>query len=130
MSEKQPLILVVEDDFTLAAAIQARLTYLGLGFRYVVGGQSGLEYLQNSGEKPDAIWLDFYLNDMDGMTFMKRLDKIEAAKGIPVIVVSNSSNPTHMVEMKKYGAKEYFIKSDSSLEEMSDKLLEYVKKPE
>lgn len=127
MSAKQPLVLVVEDDSTLAAAIQARLTFLGLGFRYVVGGQSGLEYLQNSGEKPDAIWLDFFLSDMDGLTFMKRLQNIENAKDIPVIVVSNSSNPEHMQEMKNYGAKEYFIKSDSSLEEMSDKLIEYLK---
>lgn len=85
--ERPPLLLVVDDDELLRAAL---VTELGLhGFRLVerTCGQTALDYLRD-GERPDLILLDLVMPHMDGWEFRIAQLHDAALAQIPVVALS------------------------------------------
>ena len=68
-------------------------------------------------EKFDLILLDILMPKMNGLDVLKELK----SKGdeTPVVILSNSSKEETIKEAKMIGAKEYFVKSNISLSEVT-----------
>jgi CheY-like chemotaxis protein len=131
MSKEEPTVMVVEDENLLLKAIIKKLGVLRIDTLSCTSGQQALNYLNDlGGDVPDAIWLDYYLKDMDGITFMNELKQNPKWAGIPVVVVSNSASPEKMHSMLALGVKKYLLKADYRLDEIIEIIKEFIKTKE
>lgn len=119
-------IMVIEDEALLLSAIQKKLMLEGHDVIGFDSGQKAIDYLSDNNKFPDAIWLDYYLKDIDGLQFMHQLQQLASAEEVPVIVVSNSASDEKVHNMLALGAKEYFLKAQYRLDEIIKVLDELV----
>lgn len=71
---------------------------------------------------PDLILLDLIMPHMDGLTFLKELRKDKWGKSVPVMILSNLSNPETEKEAAQYAIKDYIIKTDFCLTDILKKI--------
>lgn len=126
MKNKRLTIMVVEDEPMLLQAIGKKLQLEDINGVLCQSGEQALSQLKNFTHPPDAIWLDYYLNDMDGMTFMTKLQSQIKTLNIPVIVISNSASPDKIKGMITLGAKKYLLKAEHRLDEIIKTIKEFV----
>lgn len=127
MESDKPTIMVVEDEVLLLEAISKKLQLNNIN---VVGASSceqAIDYLKNLSKKPDAIWLDYYLGDLNGIDFMQELRKRKEWMEIPVLVVSNSASPDKVQKMLDLGVKKYMIKAEHRLDELVEEIKSFMK---
>ena len=127
MPKDNPTIMVVEDETLLLHAISQKLKLSGMGVLSCASGQQAVDYLATLGALPDAIWLDYYLKDMNGLAFMQELKKNEKWANIPVLVVSNSASPDKVHNMLALGAKKYILKAEYRLDEIIAMIRDFIK---
>ena len=126
MSKQNPTIMVVEDENLLLQAITKKLKLSGMDVLSCASGKQALDYLQNLDELPDAVWLDYYLKDMNGLAFMQELKQNEHWSQIPVLVVSNSASPDKVNNMLALGAKKYILKAEYRLDEIIGMIRDFI----
>lgn len=126
MDEKKYAIMVVEDEELLLMAIGKKLTLNGFDVVSCKNGTQALDYLKSMDRKPDAIWLDYYIKDMDGIMFMNEMKKLPLAEFIPVMVVSNSASDEKIHNMLALGVKKYLIKAQYRLDDLIVALREII----
>lgn len=122
----KPSILVVEDEELLLKAITHKLTLSGFEPVSCVAGSQAIHYLEEFPELPHAIWLDYYLKDMNGLEFMKKVRENPKWKHIPIMVVSNSADPTNLHNMMALGVSRYLLKAEHRLEDIISAIREFV----
>ena len=110
--------MVVEDEQLLLKAIERKLRLNNLNVIACASGTEALERLDKTPRQPDAIWLDYYLGDINGIEFMQKLHQNPKLADIPVLVVSNSANPDKVAKMMALGAKGYLLKADYRLDRL------------
>ncbi len=81
------LILVVDDEFSVAEVLQSVLADAGHEVVTAVNGQQGLELLGK--RRPDLILLDFMMPIMDGPAMLKAIKENPAYRNIPAVVMSS-----------------------------------------
>ena len=118
MSKSNTVVMVVEDEALLLDAATRKLEHVGIKVLPCVSGEVALNYIETLKEVPDAIWLDYYLKDMNGLAFMQAIKANPAWASIPVIVVSNSANPQKVHDMLALGVDKYILKAQYRLDEI------------
>ena len=126
MEPIKKIILVLEDEDLLLQAISKKLKLSGYGVVSCTQGKQALDYLASIEKKPDAIWLDYYLGDMNGLEFMKFVKDNPLWKDIPVMIVSNSAGEEKVHNMLALGAKKYILKANERLEDIIKELNELI----
>ena len=126
MSKANPIIMVVEDENLLLQAITKKLQLSEIDVLSCSSGQQAIDYLGNVDELPDAIWLDYYLKDMNGLAFMQEIKHNPVWEHIPVLVVSNSASPDKVSNMLGLGAKRYILKAEYRLDEIITMIREFI----
>jgi DNA-binding response OmpR family regulator len=126
MSKESPTIMVVEDETLLLQAITKKLKLSGMDVLSCASGQQAVDYLGSLDELPDAVWLDYYLKDMNGLAFMQELKQNATWNNIPVIVVSNSASPDKVHNMLALGAKKYILKAEYRLDEIIGMIRDFI----
>jgi CheY-like chemotaxis protein len=111
-------VMVVEDEVLLLEAVTKKLKLEGMEVVSCISAEQALDILNNSERVPDAIWLDFYLKNMNGLAFMQKLKENSRFASIPVIVVSNSASPEKVQTMLTLGVKKYVLKAGNRLDEL------------
>jgi DNA-binding response OmpR family regulator len=107
-------ILIVEDEKPLSRALQLKLTSSGFSVKAAYDGEEALSIL--SGEQFDLIVLDLILPKLTGFEVLEELKKKKSTT--PVIVASNLSQGEDQERAKTLGARDYFVKSDTSLSQV------------
>lgn len=118
MESKKSTVMVVEDEHLLLKAIVRKLKLNNLNVIACESGTQAIENLNKIPKPPDAIWLDYYLGDTNGIEFMQKLRQNGKWTDIPVLVVSNSANPDKVSAMMALGAKGYLLKADYRLDKL------------
>lgn len=126
MSKTNPTVMVVEDENLLLQAITKKLKLSGIDVLSCASGQQAIDYLANLDELPDAVWLDYYLKDMNGLAFMQELKAKPEWENIPVLVVSNSASPDKVSNMLGLGAKKYILKAEYRLDEIIAMIRDFI----
>lgn len=126
MSQANPTIMVVEDENLLLQAITKKLKLSGMDVLSCASGQQAIDYLGSLDEMPDAVWLDYYLKDMNGLAFMQELKANPKWEDIPVLVVSNSASPDKVSNMLGLGAKKYILKAEYRLDEIIAMIRDFI----
>lgn len=121
-----PTIMVVEDEVLLLQAITKKIKLSNMDVLSCASGQQAIDYLNSLDELPDAIWLDYYLKDMNGLAFMQQLKMNPKWANIPVMVVSNSASPEKVHTMLGLGAKKYILKAEYRLDEIIEMIEDFI----
>lgn len=119
--------MVVEDEELLLQALTKKFKLAGLDVLSCSSGQQAVDYLNNLDNLPDAISLDYYLKDMNGLAFMQQVRDNPKWANIPVIVLSNSASPEKVTNMLALGAKKYLLKAEYRLDEIIVIIRELIK---
>lgn len=107
VQEKPFKIFVVEDDDWYNRLL---MHTLGLNPDYEVKNFfNGSDLLDNLHEEPDVITLDYRLPDMTGLDILKKIK--DAYPDIQVIMISEQGDIDTVVDLLKYGAYDYIVKS-------------------
>jgi DNA-binding response OmpR family regulator len=111
-------ILIAEDEKPMANALSLKLKSIGFETEVVHNGEDAVTNI-NSGQF-DLIILDLVMPKKDGFFVLTELKKMN--KNIPVIVASNLGQEEDKKRAVELGAKEYFIKSDTTLAVIIEKI--------
>lgn len=124
MAKKKKTILIVEDDKYLTKAYSIKIKNAGFNAILADNGAVGLEIAKK--KKPDLIVLDLLLPRVDGFEFLKKIKSDKALKDIPVLTISVLGQKVDQEKALSLGAEAYFIKTEYKLEEIIDKIKEYL----
>lgn len=117
-------ILIVEDDKALSKALSLKLGKAGFEVQTAFDGAEAIAALSTF--LPDIILLDLVMPVKDGFSVLEDLQGMPQYKQIPVIITSNLSQVEDLERGMQLGAKDYLIKSDTSLVGMVEKVNLYL----
>jgi DNA-binding response OmpR family regulator len=103
------LILLVEDDRIITAALSRTLTDAGHVVRTVAQGGLALKIITE--EKPDLVILDLGLPDIDGAVALRM---IRAVSAVPIIIATAQRSEVGIIRLLNDGADDYVTKPFSS----------------
>ncbi len=111
-------ILIAEDEKPMANALSLKLQSVGFEAKIVYDGEAAIAALNES--KYDLLILDLVMPKKDGFFVLEELKKLKI--NIPVIIASNLSQEEDIKRAKDLGAQDYFIKSDTTLLQIVEKV--------
>ncbi|MEX0616345.1 MAG: response regulator [Candidatus Woykebacteria bacterium] len=119
-------VLLVEDDSLMVKMYNMKFTHDGFQVETALDGEEGLQKVKDT--KPDVIVLDIMLPKMSGTEVLEKIKGDSETKDIPVIVLTNLNvSEEDVKKCKSLGAKEIFMKTDVTPQEIVDKIREYSK---
>lgn len=115
--QRQPVILVVEDESAQREVIRYNLE--AEGFRVVIAedGEEGLLVARE--EQPDLILLDWMLPKVSGIEVCRQLKMRDDTRAIPIVMLSARTEDQDKVRGLETGADDYVIKPYSVIELMA-----------
>lgn len=109
-------VLFVEDDHTLIGILSDKFKSEGFQVLQALDGASGLKIAFS--EKPDLILLDIVMMGMGGVAMLKKLREDAWGKNVPVIILTNLTNPYLKDDAEKAGISYFLIKTDTPISEV------------
>lgn len=110
-------LLIADDDHFITKIFNEKFKSSGYQVSVANDGEAAIKVLQKN--KPDAILLDLILPDMNGVEVLKFIRSDENLADLPVIVISNSSYFSGMVQAAwNAGATHFINKEDCNLKEL------------
>lgn len=104
-------ILIVDDSAVMRKIVERALRQAGLNLGEVLEAGNGAEALVEVQKGSlDIILSDINMPVMDGLEFLKNLPALEAAKGVPVIMITTEGSEARVVEAISAGARGYLRK--------------------
>ncbi len=119
-------ILIVEDDEFLRSLAAKRLEKEGYKIDVAIDGETA--YPKAVEAKPKLILLDLLLPGIDGFAVLEKLRADDNFKNIPVVVFSNLGQKEDIEKAKQLGANDFLIKANFTLDDVTAKVGEYLKK--
>jgi len=104
----QPRILIVDDEPFNIDYLTQELEESGCAVLSAANGLEALEAVRS--QAPDLVLLDIMMPVMDGFEVLARLKADPAARDIPVVVISASSDMRSVVKGISLGAEDYLPK--------------------
>lgn len=117
-------ILIVEDEQNLLKLLE--LTFKSNGYKVIKAINGAEAYSSAVKELPNLILLDILLPGESGLEVLKRLKEEEKTKDIPVVMLTNFSEPGMIDQAKRLGAKDYLIKSNNDPSTVLEKIQKYL----
>lgn len=122
--DQEKKVLLVEDDKFLSSLLRSRLEREGIRVLYAENGEAALEILRN--ERPDLILLDIILPKKSGFEVLEEIKQNPLLQNSPVIIISCLGQESDISRGKELGAIEYFVKAQTSIDELVRKIKEFV----
>jgi len=85
-TEKEPLILVVDDDGGTRLLAEAALRKAGYGVVNAVDGEDGVDAFRRF--RPDLILMDAVMPGMDGFTAVRRIRGMSGGEHVPIVMMT------------------------------------------
>jgi two-component system chemotaxis response regulator CheY len=103
--------LIVDDSSVMRKIVERSLRQAGIDLEKVVEAANGAEALAALRENPfDLILCDINMPVMDGLEFVRQAATLEAAKGVPIVMITTEGSETHVVQALTAGARGYIRK--------------------
>lgn len=125
--KKKKKILLIEDDSDLSEMYKMRFLANNFEVKTAPDGQKGLEELKAF--VPDLALLDIVMPKKDGFDLLEEIQNgdSEKLKKVPIIILSNLASPIDVMEGKRLGAKDWWIKSFNTPTQITQKVVEFFK---
>lgn len=117
-------VLVVEDEEFLVRALKDNLTSEGYGVSVAMDGEAAFDELRK--KKPNLVLLDLLLPKKNGFDVLKDMKANPEWQLIPVVILSNLGEDAEIKRALDLGADDYFVKSQHPIQEVIDKVKEYL----
>lgn len=101
-----PAILIIEDEYALAAALSTVVRRLDAAPVVAASGQGGIDKL--GAQDFALVLLDVGLPDMSGLKVLERIQALP--KPPPVVIITAHGTLDTALEARRLGAREYFLK--------------------
>lgn len=121
-------VLLVEDETEVAEMYRLRLMADGYAVVVAADGEAGLRAALE--EDPGFIFLDLRLPKLSGMELLARLRRNPTTREIPVIVLTNMSDPELSYRGNQLGVVEYMLKAETTPMQLSMRLAEHQRRTE
>lgn len=119
-AKEKKIVLIVEDDEIL---LRALYLLFHKGEYTIASASNGEEALKMTERmKPNIVLLDLLMPKMNGFDYLRAAKSNAELKNIPVIVLSNLGDKDDIEKAKNLGALDYFIKSDTDLSVLFEKV--------
>lgn len=118
-------ILIIEDEKPMANALVLKLNSAGFETILVHDGKTALSVLRESSF--DLIILDLVLPQKDGFFVLEELKKMKIAT--PVVISSNLSQEEDIRRARELGARDYFVKSETTLADVVERVKHALREP-
>ena len=116
-------LLIAEDERSIAKALQLKLSISGFEVSLASNGEEALALMKE--KKFDLLLLDIMMPKMDGFSVMEAMKKLK--NKTPVIILSNLSQEDDAERAKALGAVDFFIKSNTPLTDIIEKVKKFLK---
>ncbi|OGL97297.1 hypothetical protein A2318_01400 [Candidatus Uhrbacteria bacterium RIFOXYB2_FULL_45_11] len=123
---KKKLILIVEDDEVILRALYLSFHEGDFTIATATDGETAVTMTHRL--KPDLVLLDLVLPKKSGFDYLKEIKADPVLKPIPVIVLSNLGTDENKEHAKSLGAMDYFVKSDTDLSVLVQKVTKILEK--
>lgn len=120
-------ILLIEDDPFLSSLLKTKLQKEEIDVIWAPDGEVAMEILKKS--DVDLILLDIILPKKTGFEVLEemRMDPQLQSKKTPVMIISNLGQEEDIERGKELGVVEYFIKAKISIEDLVQKVRDFLK---
>ncbi len=103
--------LIVDDSSVMRKIVERSLRQAGVDLSEVREAGNGAEALGALSESGvDLILCDINMPVMDGIEFLRQLQGVENAKGVPVVMITTEGSESHVVQALSIGARGYIRK--------------------
>ena len=92
-SHPQHAVLIVDDNGDILQVLKLVLESEGYGVSTAKSGEEAIAAMADGPGSPCVVVLDLMMPGMDGLEFLERKLQIQAARNVPVIVISANSAP-------------------------------------
>ena len=104
-------VLIVDDSPVMRKIVERSLRQAGMELGDVREGNNGMEALALVGaNKFDLILCDINMPTMDGLEFVRRLQSVENARSVPVVMITSEGSEVYVGEALLSGATGYIRK--------------------
>ncbi|MEK7646990.1 MAG: response regulator [Patescibacteria group bacterium] len=117
-------IFLVEDDQFIVRAYKDSLERAGFEVTVAFDGVEAMEQLKSM--TPDLILLDIIMPLKNGFEVLSELKIDDRLKNVPVVVLSNLGQDSDIKKGKELGAVDYMVKANYSMQEVIDKVGQYL----
>ncbi len=108
ISARRPLVLVVDDQKSLRSLIRMNLELEGIDVVEATDGRHGLEMVEQC--HPDLVTLDLVMPRRDGLAAAAALRADPLTVGLPLVMVTTSTSPSHLTRARALGVDAYLTK--------------------
>lgn len=103
--------LIVDDSSVMRKIVERSLRQAGIDLTEVREASNGAEGLGALGESSvDLILCDINMPVMDGIEFLRQIQNVQNAKGVPVVMITTEGSESHVVQALSIGARGYIRK--------------------
>ncbi len=113
MSPHRDIVLVVEDDESIAELERRHLERDGFEVLIAQSGRQALGLIDGGNHHPSLLILDYRLPDTSGVELMQRVR--DAGLDIPAVIVTAAGNEEVAVSALKLGAMDYIVKDRETI---------------
>jgi two-component system, chemotaxis family, chemotaxis protein CheY len=116
-------VLIVDDSSVMRKIVERALRQAGIDLVKVVEAANGNEGLTAlTREQVDLIVSDVNMPNMDGLEFLRQIQRQSLAQGVPVVMITTESGEDHVREALTAGAQGY-IRKPFTPEQVRDRVL-------
>ena len=119
-----PKILLIEDEEILIDLLERKLIQEGYEVSVARDGEEGLRLIREVW--PDLILLDIILPKIGGFKVLEEINKNPSFKKIPVIIISDSGQPSELTRAIRLGVKDWLIKTQFEPQELVEKVVKQI----
>ncbi|MEN9997943.1 MAG: Transcriptional regulatory protein ZraR [Bacteroidota bacterium] len=101
-----PKVLIIDDDPVYLAVMEKQ--FKNEGFQNVAIFESAIEGLKSDFGRPDLVFVDFHMNDINGARASKMFSK--KWKNTRIVLISNSDSIKKKVKKSRYGIDDTVLK--------------------
>jgi DNA-binding response OmpR family regulator len=120
-------ILLVEDNEGMALMYRRGLQHGGYAVTVARDGWEGLREIRT--RNYDLVLLDLGLPGMDGLSVLTSVRQESDLQQLPVVVITNYSEPHTINRALELGALEYLIKTNTSPATLAERVEGWLKQP-
>lgn len=122
MAKKRKRILIAEDEPQMQKVLEKKVSSLGYGTLVANDGETALKKIFEGGI--DLVLLDIVMPAKNGFDVLEQMRSNDI--DIPVIILSNLGDDEDFETAKRLGAKDYFVKSNISLRDITAKIEDHI----
>ena len=120
--------LIVDDSSVMRKIVARALQQSGIQLAETLEAGNGSEALEiMRREKVHLVLSDINMPVMDGLEFVRQLQSIESARGVPVVMITTEGSESHVKQAISFGARGY-IRKPFTPDQMKEHVLSFLQK--